>query len=205
MSEPQPAFIPAVVGDFAAFEKMDGCWVFGRVVQCTKSPPRVRKLHGLHPNSWTTLYHECHHAFVFREIRKNGRKPPFPTWVEEGLAQYFELSDLVGEELRTGVIDKAALRRLRRARAEGKTIPLVRLLAITGYDQVDNGVAYPEYWALVHYLEQTGLVRGRGGWAQFAGQWGPDSVATFTRAIGRPLGAFERDWWQYVAMLGEEP
>ena len=44
MNEPQPAFIPAEVGDFAAFEKEPGVWVFGKVVQTTKSPPRVRKL-----------------------------------------------------------------------------------------------------------------------------------------------------------------
>lgn len=44
MAEPQPAFIPAEVGDYAAFERATGVWVFGRVIACTKNPPRVRAL-----------------------------------------------------------------------------------------------------------------------------------------------------------------
>ena len=41
---PQEGFVPALVGDYAAFENKPGEWIFGRVVECTKNPPRVRLL-----------------------------------------------------------------------------------------------------------------------------------------------------------------
>ena len=44
MPEPKEGFIPAQVGDYAAFESETGVWVFGQVKLCTKNPPRVRTL-----------------------------------------------------------------------------------------------------------------------------------------------------------------
>lgn len=41
---PREGFIPAEVGDYAAFEKFRGKWYFGQVTQVTKNPPRVRTL-----------------------------------------------------------------------------------------------------------------------------------------------------------------
>ena len=41
---PREGFVPAEVGDYAAFEKFHGTWVLGKVMQVTKNSPRVRRL-----------------------------------------------------------------------------------------------------------------------------------------------------------------
>jgi hypothetical protein len=43
-SAPREGFIPAEVGDVAAFERAPNRWVWGIVTQVCKNPPRVRKL-----------------------------------------------------------------------------------------------------------------------------------------------------------------
>lgn len=174
-----------------------------RLVFVRDAPARRpgKRIHGLHTASWGTLLHECHHAFVYREIRNNGRRPPFPIWVEEGLAEYFEHSDLVDGKMHTGAIDSKTVTRLQASLANGKFIPLGQLLRITDYESVDNAVAYPEYWALVHYLEREGLVRGTGGWSQFAGQHDRDSLRTFQQVIGKPLAQFAAEWRAYIQGL----
>lgn len=101
------------------------------------------------------VYHELTHQLMA------GSMPGLPTWLSEGLAEYFSTFRTVGAETRLGVPVDAHLKWLRDEMGLGslrkRLIPLHELFAVTPASPIYNegrriGVFYAQSWALVHYL-----------------------------------------------------
>jgi TonB family protein len=93
------------------------------------------------------VYHELSHYFVTRGFSSR------PTWLNEGLSEYFATADFHDAEVSLGAIPQDRLQRLR----TGTPIPLKELFAVDlnspYYNESDKaGMFYAESWAFVHYL-----------------------------------------------------
>jgi TonB family protein len=93
------------------------------------------------------VYHELSHYFVSRGLNSK------PTWLNEGLAEYFATADIHDTEVSLGAIPQDRLQRLR----TGTLIPLKELFTVDlnspYYNESDKaGMFYAESWAFVHYM-----------------------------------------------------
>lgn len=100
---------------------------------------------GLHP--YAPVYHEFTH-FV---LHRTGEW--MPLWLDEGLAEYYQNTEIRSDEIRTGKADAANLEFLRR----NALLPLTTLLAVDQHspyyhEEDKSSMFYVESWALVHYL-----------------------------------------------------
>ena len=101
---------------------------------------------GEHP--YSTVYHEYTHLI-------SGRAQEWmPLWLNEGLAQFFENTDINDKEVLLGQSSVGDLYVLQ----QNRMIPLTTLFTVDynspSYHQEDKGsIFYAESWALTHYLE----------------------------------------------------
>jgi tetratricopeptide (TPR) repeat protein len=94
-----------------------------------------------------TVYHEYTHALMHVNF------PPLPTWLDEGLAEFYANASIGAKEFRMGAADSAHLVLLQ----QSKLIPVDVLLEIDHrspyYNEQDRAsIFYAESWALVHFL-----------------------------------------------------
>ncbi|MGH9486630.1 MAG: DUF1570 domain-containing protein [Terriglobales bacterium] len=113
------------------------------------------------PESLAPIYHEYTH-YVFDRFRF-----PLPVWLNEGLAEFFQTTQIYNSSAAVGRVDPNHLQLLRHERL----IPLTQLFAV-GFDSPDYhdqdqaSIFYAESWALVHqlmlrdYTQHTHLLRG---------------------------------------------
>jgi tetratricopeptide (TPR) repeat protein len=98
-------------------------------------------------NPFKTVYHEYYHALTMPYI------PNLPTWLSEGLADFFGNTEISGGNATMGKADPRLIMELR-----GNTlIPLDVLFKVTQSspyynEQNKTSVFYAESWALTHYL-----------------------------------------------------
>ena len=102
------------------------------------------------------LQHEGFHQFA---AAKGGAE--LPRWVNEGLAEYFEVAVLKGRRIRRGLVPPIRLAELKLAAAESRLIPFEELLQLDGERWFANmadrssGRGYLQYlqsWLTVQYL-----------------------------------------------------
>jgi tetratricopeptide (TPR) repeat protein len=101
-----------------------------------------------HP--FATVYHEYTH------LQLAGAQEWLPLWLNEGLAQFFQNTDIRNKEVHLGQPDAGNLYLLR----QNRLIPLPVLFKVDAsspyYHQEDKGsIFYAESWALTHMLEIT--------------------------------------------------
>ena len=100
------------------------------------------------PSLWSTLAHEGFHQFLDYEL---GRK--IPTWLNEGMAQYFETSFFTGPTFHVGQVSRYKLMEAQILIRGGKAPPLKQIIQWTPQEFYGNApVAYPMSWAFVYYL-----------------------------------------------------
>src|SRR5437870_7462775 len=95
----------------------------------------------------SVVYHELTHYFVARGLRSH------PTWLNEGLAEYFATAEIRDDEISLGAVSLDRLQLL-------KTSSLLRLkdfLAVDSKSPYYNesskaGVFYAQAWAFMHYM-----------------------------------------------------
>jgi len=102
---------------------------------------------GEHP--FATVYHEYTH-FVFR---KSEWMPP---WLNEGLAEFYQNTDIYEKEVLLGQASSDNILFLR----ENRLLPLTTLFQVDHaspyyHDEQKSSVFYAESWALTHYIEVT--------------------------------------------------
>ncbi|HEY2381840.1 MAG TPA: TonB family protein [Terriglobia bacterium] len=95
----------------------------------------------------SVVYHELTHYFLSRGLASR------PTWLNEGLAEYFATAEIRDGEVTLGEIPQDRLQRLRTL----PLIPLKDLFAVDTSSPYYNesskaGIFYAEAWAFVHYL-----------------------------------------------------
>jgi tetratricopeptide (TPR) repeat protein len=93
------------------------------------------------------VFHEYAHAIIHLNF------PSIPTWLDEGLADFYGATELHGNRVHLGRIPIDRLETLRR----GGRLPLEALLTATQdspyyQEGTKAGPFYAESWALVHYL-----------------------------------------------------
>jgi hypothetical protein len=87
----------------------------------------------------TDLRHECTHAILHASL------PMVPLWLDEGLAEYFEVSATMR------AFDHAHMSATRRGLLWGRPPSLARLESLTDLGQM-GAREYQESWAWVHFL-----------------------------------------------------
>lgn len=108
---------------------------------------------GDHP--YATVYHEYTHYM----LRKAADW--MPLWLNEGLAEFYQNSDIQGKEILVGQASVNDILYLR----QNRLLPLTTLLTVDHdspyYHQEQKGsVFYAESWALTHYIQITDSQKG---------------------------------------------
>lgn len=145
-----------------------------------------------HP--FTTVYHEYTH-FAF-----SGAAEWIPLWLNEGIAEFFQNTDIQGKDVNLGQPSQDDVLYLR----QNRLIPLPVLFAVDHnspyYHEENKGsVFYAESWALVHYLEITSQQTHQdriSAYAKLLVQK-QDPVTAATAAFG-DLGKLQRDLEMYI-------
>jgi hypothetical protein len=130
------------------------------------------------------LPHEISHLY-FYQVTIYSRIWP-PSWVDEGLAVYYEFGD---HEFEDHLVRDAVL--------QARLIPLLALREGFGFEDHPVDLAYAEsYYVAVYILE----VYGREKLAQLLQEYnrGKDHDEAFMSAFNRPLDQFEQDWEEWV-------
>ena len=154
--------------------------------------------------SWRVVQHEGFHQFAHKMIK--GR---LPTWLNEGLADYFGVGVWTGDGLVVGVIPQGSLMRVRSMIKNQKLMPLAKMLDM---DQRDwnsqlKSQNYLQAWSMVHFL-----VHADGGKYQKALSSyirdisrGKSSSAAFGKRFGRNVQAFQNRYVQWWSKLKDNP
>ena len=163
-----------------------------------------RKIVGFHGGlgSLTTLsvlFHEGTHQFQGLVMGQNMWRAKI--WLIEGLAVFFEASEVQGKKLNTGAIPASRLANVKRAITSGSYVHLRDLIRM---DQAQFGALhYAHAWSLIYFL-----VHGtKGGKKRFVEYWEQvkaghdDQVALFEELFDRPMEEIEAAWKDYVLKL----
>lgn len=133
---------------------------------------------GEHP--YGTVYHEYTHYMV-RHVTS------LPLWLNEGLAQFYQNTEIDATTARTGEPSVNDVYLLRGA----KLIPLSTLFAVDHtspyyHEEDKGGIFYAEAWALTHYLMIQDRTRGTDLLQNYAKRVleGEDSVTAAEHAFG---------------------
>jgi Flp pilus assembly protein TadD len=145
-----------------------------------------------HP--FATVYHEYTH-FAF-----SGAAEWMPLWLNEGIAEFFQNTDIYDKDVALGQPSPEDVLYLR----QNRIIPLPVLFAVDHnspyyHDENKGSVFYAESWALVHYLEVTGQQTHKdpiGAYAKLLAQK-QDPVSAATAAFG-DLNKLQRDLEMYI-------
>ena len=103
--------------------------------------------------AWPVIQHEGFHQFAKFVIRGD-----MPTWLNEGIAVYFQDSLFTGDTYYTGLISPTRLSRLQAALKANRLKPFKDLTAIS-HDQWNRKLIqenYDQAWSIVHYLVHGG-------------------------------------------------
>ena len=153
-----------------------------------------------------TLRHEGTHQFVGQFIGGT-----CPVWFNEGLAVFFQNARFRQGKLVIGQAPMVTVNILKGALADGKLIPLPKMLAMT-YGEWSGAITanpkqaaiqYPQAWSMVHYLEQGEKGKYRGPLLQYVYYLsrGESSEQAWARSLGSNIPAFEKGWQAYIKAL----
>lgn len=151
------------------------------------------------------LFHECFHAFA-RNRLYSGKE--IPRWLNEGMASYFEMSVVEGEELIHGAPNTPMLRLFREQASKGGLPDLATVLRddgnmflVTHEGNIDrSNLAYAVCWATAHYLTSR-LSRDQMDDYVSRVATGADPADALSKVLGQPLGKIDEAVREHVAAL----
>lgn len=154
-----------------------------------------------------TLQHEGFHQFAYARIG-----PKLPPWANEGIAEYFGESVLVGNHMITGQVPGMRLDRIRAAEAAGKLQRFDELMNMTGEQWInvvnrgEGGLLYDQSWAMVHFLVDGGP-QYRAAFVRYLEllSRGIDSRRAFDASFHSSYRDFEAAWKRYLKTLKADP
>jgi tetratricopeptide (TPR) repeat protein len=187
----QKGFRALEPADYLAKGKLN---LAGYFLQGTEKNYILLRLDAQQEHPFATVYHEYTH-FAFSDSQ-----PPLPIWLNEGIAEFFQNTDIHDKDIALGqpsVDDVLYLR-------QNRLIPLPVLFAVDHdspyYHEENKGsIFYAESWALVHYIVITDQQQHQDRIAAYARllAQGQDSVSAATQAFG-DLGKLQRDLDYYI-------
>ena len=148
------------------------------------------------------IQHEGFHQFAFSRFGAD-----LPIWANEGLAEFFGESVLVGNRLIIGQSTPRVIESIKQAIADESYIRFHDMLTMTDEQWLqrvsagDAALQYHQAWSMVHFL-----VYGDGGryrrpfeaYLRLLNE-GVESEQAFIRIFGRDLDAFEARWKAHMA------
>jgi len=148
---------------------------------------------GEHP--FATVYHEYTHLL----IGKAGEW--LPLWLNEGLAEFFQNTEIQDKNAKVGEPDSDDILYLR----QNRLLPLTTLLKVDVnspyyHEEQKGSVFYAESWALTHYLEMNDRIQQThklSDYAQLVSQ-NHDSVAAAQQVFG-DLAALQKTLDSYIS------
>ena len=145
---------------------------------------------------WHVVQHEGFHQFAYAVI--TGR---LPTWLNEGMAEYFGESLFTGNDFVAGIVSPYRLGRLQTAIRDEKTEPFPQFMNMSGKEwSSDIAIGnYDQAWSMLHFLVHGDEGKYAGALSAFindlAGGMGYD--AAWGKSFGRDIAAFEKRWRDY--------
>ena len=145
-------------------------------------------------NPYPLVYHEYSHLFLGESDQR------LPLWLNEGLAEFYQQTEIYGRDVLLGEENQQHLMLLR----EEKLLPLPSLFIVDEkspyyLEEKKGAVFYAECWALTHYLllkdyaEKTSTVRQ---YAKLVNE-NVDPITAATRAFG-DLQKLQRSLQTYI-------
>jgi tetratricopeptide (TPR) repeat protein len=152
------------------------------------------RLDAEHEHPFATVYHEYTH-FAF-----SGAAEWMPLWLNEGIAEFFQNTDIHDKDVDLGQPSPSDVLYLR----QNRLIPLPVLFAVDHnspyYHEENKGsIFYAESWALVHYLEITDRQTHQDRISNYSKLLiqKQDPVSAATAAFG-DLGKLQHDLEMYI-------
>lgn len=148
----------------------------------------------------STLYHEVTHYF----LSLYAPRADIPTWMDEGMAVYFETAKFAKGRLETGQIPYGRLMHLQRALKEGKNHPLRQLLRMREYSEEGyNLLAYAEGWSLVYFFVKANNGANTPGFLKYMSEikLGRTREVAFERAFRGTPEQLEPVWKKWILEL----
>lgn len=159
-----------------------------------------------------SIQHEAFHQFAFAAIGPN-----VPTWLNEGMAQYFEEGIWIGTNFTFGHVPPRRLRQLQHDVKQKQIVPFATMLATTDDEwqstlttNADRGATqYNQSWAMTHFLVHgaNGNVRYRPRLIHMlkrihAGRSAPEA---FAEAFSSNVAGFQSRFEEFAAALQATP
>lgn len=145
-----------------------------------------------------TIFHEYVHFMLDTSFGKT----TVPTWLNEGLAEYYQTYDIVEDQKVTlGYTQESHLRLL----SQSKLIPLKQFFEVDNYSLHASGghsrsIFYAQAWALIHYLIQGNQGANVKGLERFISlivrEVEPETA--FRQAFNSDYATMEKDLRKYV-------
>jgi len=151
--------------------------------------------------TWQIVQHEGFHQFVNFVVGGD-----VPTWVNEGLAEYFGEGIFTGDGMVTGIVPVSRLKRIQAEmkRDRLKSIKGIMLTSHQGWNREMRMANYDQAWSMVHFLAHADNGKYRDPFARFlqiVGN-GKDWEKAWIASIGTVEG-FEEKWKDYWLTMPE--
>lgn len=159
----------------------------------------------------SVLQHEGFHQFAFSYIG-----PELPTWVNEGIAQYFEDGILINDKFYLGMANAHRVQSVKAAIESNRAIDFNRLLSLSNQEWIQAVVSgapqaslqYDQSWSIVYFLitAENGKYRVPfDNYLRLVAK-GKDSVSAFREAFGsEDTTAFEKRWREWALKVQPDP
>ncbi len=157
-------------------------------------------------NYWPTVQHEGFHQFAHYVIR--GKRP---TWINEGMAGYFEVGLWTGDGFVTGYIPQWKLDKLREIISQNRLMPFEKMVSMSHAEwnqtlmnsSETGGVNYIQAWSMVHFLVHGDDGRYRDAFSNHIKDLsrGMDWKKSFSYRFGNDIAGFQnryQQWWSQV-------
>lgn len=153
------------------------------------------------------LYHEAFHAYLENFVYPHGESR-IPRWLNEGLAQIFENSQLDGDTLRIDAPSGQLVRRIQDDLKRKTKLSLAELLTsqrsaflITHDPSVASKRHYLYSWGLAYYLTFEQDLLGHTGLDEYVSQKSQSPIARFEILARQSLPQFEQRWKTHMQSL----
>lgn len=145
-----------------------------------------------------TIFHEYVHFMLDTSFGKTA----IPTWLNEGLAEYYQTFQIVNDQQVTvGYTQEGHLRLL----SQSKLIPLKQFFEVSNYSLHATGghsrsIFYAQAWALIHYFMQGNQGANLKGLSRFITLVARDvePEAAFKQAFNSDYAAMEKELRKYI-------
>ena len=161
--------------------------------------------------TYQVLQHEGFHQFAFNHLGTD-----LPTWINEGLAQYFEDAIIVGDKMTTGLASTRRLEQVQHALNNGSAFDFQTLVGLTPEQWADilhndpdrAALMYAQSWSIVFFLVHGDNDKYQSAFGRYLKKvsTGRDSKTAFTEVFGegslRPLA---KRWAEFAKRQQPDP